>query len=292
MRRNSELSITIGGELSQDNNASLRTIGIVTHNIQLALNRAYLDVKTDGKVQKNERVKTSELSNIDFWLESKKEGSLIINFASTTEWGEKITDRFTKILTPAYNLVSKGVEKEIFTKKDAVDYAKNNLKSQKIEKTISELCANPPKGYSNNYAQKSILRFVNSSLTPVRAKETSGIIGLETVTQKMGTTTFTFNKNYAESLQKLVRQNSFLAPVIYRGEIISTNNKSLTGTFKNLDGIGYEQRLLFNESEGFDIVNAFYVKRREVIFYGMARVESSSLDLAAGDVLFVGLVDA
>lgn len=286
----STLTITIGGDLSPENNASLRTLGTVTHNIQLALNRAYLDVKSNGNVLKNERVKHQDYANIDFWLAERRKGSLAVDFISSSEWGEKITNRFTEIVLPAFNLITKGIDKEIYSPKEAHAYAKNSLKSQKIEKTFVELCQNPPKGYSNNYAEKALLRSLNASITPIRAQHSEGIIKLDTTTPSKGTTNFAFNKNNAASLQKLVRRNSYLSPVIYRGEIIATNRKIRIATFKNHDANDNEQKLIFLNDEDFDQANFFYARKSDIQFYGMPKVESSSLDLKAGDVLYVGLV--
>jgi hypothetical protein len=284
----SKLTLTIGGELSPNNNASLKTIATVTSNIQLALNRAYLDIKTNGNVQKNERVKNEDLSNIDFWLESRKAGSLVIDFISTTEWGEKIADRFSNLVLPAFNLISQGIEKELYTHKEALTTARNNLKSQNITKTINELRANPPVGYSNSYAQKSTLRFLSSSISPIRNQNLDGTIGIKTTTGQ-GTHEFTFDKIKAASLQRFVSNSSYLQPVIYHGEIIANNKKLRNGTFINIDGTKREQRLLFNDDGDFEIANAIYAKGDLIKFYGMPRVESSSLDLQSGDILFVGL---
>lgn len=290
MTAKSTLAITIGGELSPDNNASLRTLGTITQNIQLALNRAYLDVKNNGKVLKNERVRPDDYCNIDFWLDDRRKGSLVVDFISTTEWGEKITNRFTEIVQPAFNLITKGIDKEIYSPKEAHAFAKNSLKSKKIDKTFVELCQNPPKGYSDSYAQKALLRSVNSSITPIRANNSDGIISFDTTTPSKGTTSFVFNKTNAAALQKLVRRSSFLSPVIYHGEIIATNRKLSNATFKNYDANGNEQKLIFLNEQDFEQANTIYARGTDIKFYGMPKVESSSLDLQAGDVLFVGLV--
>jgi hypothetical protein len=280
------ITISIGGDLAPGNRASLRTISTIALNLQLAFNRVYLDIKHGG-VKKHSRVKHEHYPDSDFLFQSTREGSWIVDFISSTEWGEKIANRFSEILEPAFELLARGVDREIYNQKEALENAKTLIRTQRKIADFPSVLANPPRGFSTSYVEKSMLRFVSSSLSPVRnPKFDNGTIGFEIKTPQQAKT-YPFNKNKSLSLKNLVSRTSYLSPAIYNGKIISTHSERLVGIFKNKDNHDTEQRLIINSNEDFITINNIYNRGGDIIFYGMPRVEAGSLDLSGGDVLFV-----
>ncbi len=280
------ITISIDGDLAPHNKASLRTISIIASNLQLAFNRVYLDVKHGG-VKKNSRVKPEHYPDSDFMFQSTKEGSWIIDFISTTEWGEKIANRFSEILEPAFDLLARGVDREIYNQKDALENAKALIRTQRAIVRFPKILKEPPRGFSTSYVEKSMLRFVSSSLSPARnPKCGNGTIsfGIKTPRQVKN---YSFNKDKSVSLKNLISRTSYLSPVLYNGKIISTHSERLFGIFKNKDNNDTEQRLIINSNDDFITINNIYNKGGDITFYGMPRVEAGSLDLSGGDVLFV-----
>ncbi len=286
-----QISITFRGDIAPQSKISLRNLGTFSNHLQLALNRVYLDVRF-GKLEKYSRISPAEYSQFEYWLTGTREGSVIIDFLSTTEFGIKVSERFADILEPVYKLVSNGAVKESHQKKEYAERMKAKLNAGQYEpQPYSQMLLFPPIGFTNNYTEKSTLRNISTALAPLRMKGiTDGEIEIS-VESPQKRTVFNFTTKISHAFHRFVSHRMYLEPAIYHAELYEMDSDKNTGMFNNLDNGSKQQRIIFTSEIEFEIARSFFRKSADFYFYGMPCVESGSLDLNAGDVLFVGAKD-
>lgn len=285
-----QLSFSLDGDILKDGKPSLRTLGVIATQFQLAISRAYLDVKT-GNVQKNSRVPVDEYENLDFWFSQTRKGSWVIDYLANTEWGERISQKISSVLKPIYTRIADGVERDIF---DVDSYLQTNrekiLHDEKKLPTFPELHASPPKGYSLGYVDKSISRYVSNALAPIRSNIIrDATIGIAITTEKTENSFF-FDKQKARYLQTFATEKTYFSPILYNGRIFEMDSSKQSGYFYNLDNNGTKQKLIFRNAVRFGEAQAYFRKGATISFVGMPCIEAGSLDINSGDVLFVGVV--
>ena len=100
-------------------------------------------------------------------------------------------------------------------------------------------------------------------------------------------TIFEFDKIKATKIKDIVNRKHYYDPIRYRVKIVEMDETKNTALFRNLDSFdSAKQRLLFSDEESFNIAR-MYFGLDEFKFVGKPVIEYGSLDLSAGDVLFL-----
>ncbi len=286
-----QLSFRLDGDILKNGQPSLRTIGTIATHFQSAISRAYLDIKT-GNVRKYSRVLVADYENIDFWLLQERQGGWIIDTIANSDWGDRVAQKLVDVMNPIYTRVSRGVERELF---DVDSYLQTNreLLTQQAREhipTFNELKANPPQDYNLSYVDKSIARYVANATSPIRSDAiNAGSISFSIASRKVEKTYF-FDKRNSQLLHSIASERKFYNPVIYKGQIDAMDRSKLNGFFYNIDNDRTKQKLLFRAPEHFTEAQNYFRDETIIKFVGMPCIESGSLDINSGDVLFVGVV--
>lgn len=287
-----QLSFRLDGDILKNGKPSIRTIGTIATHFQSAISRAYLDEKT-GNVRKYSRVSMDDYENIDFWLSRTRQGSWVIDTLANSEWGERISKKLVAVMNPIYTRVSRGVERDLF---DVDSYLETNrsLLIQNIDNfvvTFEQLKANPPSDYNLSYVDKSIARYVANATSPIRSDAVNtASISFSIKPSEEDEKTYFFDKPKSQALKSIASERRFYAPVLYNGQIDAMDRSKQNGFFYNIDNHWTKQKLLFREMERFIEAQQYFREGTNIRFLGMPCIESGSLDINSGDVLFVGVV--
>lgn len=284
------ISFKIDGEIVPGNKISMRSLGVITSNFQLAINRAYLEVK-HGPVQKYKKIGKEDYLDTQFMMSDIRENCLIIDFISGTNWGDRAARKISDILDVAYRNITAGYEHNYFGKKTRVERARDLLdRDALVPMAYARFAENPPAGFTNSYTDKSVVRNVSASITPIRStKHIGSVIEIE-IESSGGTQHFVFNHDKAKKLHWLVSEEQLLSPVMYNGYIYAMDENKDGAEFENLESNRSRQRLIFTTEEDFEAVRRVWQRGKEYSFIAMPKAEYSSLDLVSGDVVFVRLV--
>lgn len=272
-----EISIKIDGDLLIDKNPTLRTLAIVTTNLQAALSRAYLETRY-GYVRKYQKNSYNDLANFDFVLSSVRKGSWIGDLISASRFSDAIAQKISEVISPIYELCGTKIDKYLYESTEIYDHDGGIMYKSAVN--------NPPKDISIGYQNKSIASYIDKSLSPLRLREILDAELQYTFAFNGDKRIFTFNRNKAFEFKKHTSSKYYYVQVIYRAKIVEMDEIKNTAFFINLDSdIAYRQRLLFDDKTSFDEARKYF-GINEFSFIGRPVIECGSLDIYCGDVLF------
>jgi hypothetical protein len=282
---NSSLEIHFDGDIADNHQVSLRTLGKSLTHIQSAIDRAYLDVKYEG-VWKYARMKSSEYSDSDFLVMDPRPGGYILDLINNNKHGKRIIDRISNALRPAFDSATREGEIEAVSYVDQVN-DRNNQLHHNIKRAVDfeDLLLNPDKNVIRKFGDRAIVKEIDQVLSIIRSKN-SGDSEVELTLSGSNTAVFNFNKQVSKRFRQVVSEKGVGDPVIYEGFIRSLDRVQKTGKFI----IASNKRTInlhFTTEADFNAVHPYLKSKEKIRFIGAPLIEYGAFDPNSGDIYYV-----
>ncbi len=281
------VQIHFDGDIAENHQIPMRTLGKSVSHIQHALDRAYLDIKNDKGVKKYARMTQDDFEKSEFLVQEPKEGGYILKFLSKIPLASKITDR----VTSAIDQVKNADSEEKIPLKSQYENRKTQI-SKNIIKPLEFKVAfvKPSPEVVREYGDRSIAKEIDQVLSIIRA-DYSGDSQFELTLTGSTTTKFNFKKNDSIKFHELVSRRKLGPPVIYEGTIDEMGRKSKKGKFVNSVN-GCQSTVHFSTKEDFVTAHPYSASEDKTLkFIGCPLIEFGALEPDSGDIYYLKLVE-
>jgi len=280
----SKVQIHFEGDITENHQLPVRTLGKCLVHIQNAFDRAHLDLKYENGVYKYARMTTEDYIANELWVDAPQEGGYIANLFSRKKETKDTSDR-----------VSNAINQVIDESVDITPSLRSQLDSRKVQLENNLIDPIDFKKFSNiddpaiirQYGDRSISKEIDEVLTIVRS-DYAGTSTLQISITGSSTKIFDFDKSKSVKFHKAVTKKSIGKAVIYRGTLQSLDKKNLTGKFLNSEN-NRASLLRITDKNDFLKVHPFLGDIGEIVFLGCPIIEFGALDLNSGDIYFAAL---
>jgi len=281
---NCKVQIHFEGDIAENHQLPVRTLGKCLVHIQNAFDRAHLDLKYDNGVYKYARMKTEDYDQSELLVAAPEEGGYIINLFSGSEKTKITADR----VSDAVNQVLEESEDVHYQIKRQIDGKKTQvLNNISTPISFSDFSTKLDPAVVRKYGDRSIAKEIDEILTIIRS-DYAGKSTVEIGITGSSTNIFDFNKNKSIKFHKAVAKKSIGKPVVYKGRLQSLDRKNLMGKFVNASNDRTSLLHITNESD-FLKLPPYLGNIGEIEFIGCPLIEFGSLDKNSGDIYFMML---
>lgn len=278
--------IHFGGDIAENHQIPMRTLGKSVTHIQTAIDRAYLDLKYKDGVWKHARLAHDDYPKTEFIVQAPKEGGYILDFFSKLAESKKYVDRVSDAINQA---VAHGTEKAIILH-NQVENRKQQIAKQLLKPiSFKAFYKNPSKEVVRRYGDRSIAKEIDQVVSTIRP-EYAGDSTFELLLTGESTKTYSFNRVTSKKFHDAVSRRSLGVPVIYRGIMKQLDIDNKRGKFKNSD-TGRTSMLHFGSEKDFLKAHPYLTPNNPIQFIGCPLIEFGALEPNSGDVYFIEIID-
>ncbi|MCZ8396214.1 hypothetical protein [Achromobacter ruhlandii] len=281
-----------GALVTPKHQVSLRTLSKSMHYLQMATDRAYLDVKYEG-VRKHARTPIRHYADADFYVGPAEVGSFKIRF--TAAEGAKIVKRFIRAISDPYQTALENGEREFNVIGRQLDVRRNEIvQGGKKFPTYKEFAENP-EDMDRTYGDKAIGNYVANMVTPI-AKIDGALLRIEMKPDdKTPVTRYEFNPERAKAFKAALGKRRLGSPVIYRGLLrMLDRGHNQTSNFKakiiNTDN-DKDIAMYVHSMDDYSAL-APHIDGGPIRILACPILEYDSYDVVAGDIQFLKILDA
>lgn len=280
------IRIHFDGDITENHQLPMRTLGKSITHIQTAIDRAYLDLKYKEGVWKHARLANDDYPKTVFIVQAPQEGGYILDFFSKLAESKRYVDRVSEAINQA---VAHGAEKIIILK-DQVEYRKQQIAKQLLKPIeFKTFFKNPSKDVVRRYGDRSIAKEIDQVLSTIRP-EYAGDSTFELVLTGEASQTYTFDRIKSQRFHDSVSRRSLGVPVVYKGIMKQLDIDNKRGKFKNSD-TGRTSMLHFGSEKDFLKAHPYLTPDNTIRFIGCPLIEFGALEPNSGDVYFVDIID-
>ena len=285
-RPTATLQIHYDGDLIDNHQIPMRTLGKSIHHLQKALDRAYLDIKHDGGVWKYARMTQDDYARTEFLVQTPEEGGYVLKFLSRIPIAGRVVDRVSNAINEASN-VSEVTKTSI---QSQVENRKNQLVNNIVKPIEFRIFLEQPSAeVIREYGDRSIAKEIDQVLSIIRA-EYAGNSQFELILTGSATQTFFFDKQRSRQFHEIVSKRKLGPPVIYRGVIEELDRKNRKGKFLNSVN-GRRSILHLSTQNDFLLVHPYLANDQEFQFIGSPLIEFGALEPNSGDIYFLQIIE-
>lgn len=292
----STISIYFDGPITEEHAVQLRIFGKTLMNIQSAIDRAYLDIRTKGKIYKNARISRDDYEHTNFLMNQSRPGSFAADLLSHSEESGNIVKRINSAVSPAYEEAQTYVPKD---EDNLVTQAKNRAAHYSNNAQIPEAYDDAINGslsdLRNSYGNRSIAKEFGEISTMIAARENDGsYIKISLYTENFSTI-FTFDHQTSESFKKIVSKKELGDLIEIPITIRSLDSQAVSGLSAKAIAINTISKKSFNlyihSEDGFNNLKDYLQKKDPPVFKIIACpvLEYGSFDPNAGDMYFLAI---
>lgn len=284
------IQIHFDGQIAKNHQVSLKVLGKTLTHLQNAINRSFLDINSNGRLQKHKKISKKNSLDVEFLVESPREGGYILDFFSkTSAYGDKIIERLRKAIEVAFQESFKKSQENSLSIKEEIDkQIKSYEESNSIElwnkdEFVESMSATSKK----TYADRAIVRELDQILSLIRSSSsTDSIFELSLV----GTSTkkFSFDKERSDKFHNIISEKRIGQPLLFKVSISSLDRPNLVGKVVN-SKTKKTYNLRFIDEHSFKKVISFFEEDKEMIYIGVPLIEYESFDPIAGDIYFINI---
>lgn len=281
----SMVRIHYDGDIVENHQIPVRTLGKCLTHIQSAIDRAYLDIKYDG-IWKYARMSPDDYVKTEFLIQAPKEGGYILDFFSTMKESKKITNRVSSAIDQALQ----HVKTQTVSLKDQVNSRKNQiLKGITKPVTFERMFDSPSPEIVRRYGDRSISKEIDQILSTVRSNY-AGDSTFELSLTGDETKKYDFNKQKCISFHEAVSKRSVGLPVKYTGSVDEPSMKNNRCKFIN-HANGKTSILHLSDDQDFLKIHPFAIPGQKISFIGCPLIEFGALEPNSGDIFFIKLIN-
>lgn len=284
----SGIQIHYDGDIAQNHQVSLRTLGKTLTHLQSTLDRAYLEIHY-GNLYKYAKMQHSFYDAVELLVQEPKEGGYVLDFLTSNPVTKKVIDRVAEALNNVFDqMKNNGSQNATDIKKSVEIKTYQTLKGSINPKSYDTLLTNPDKSITTKYADRAIVREFDQILSIIRSSH-SGNSTFEVEMNGSRGYTFDFNRAKANSFHKVVTQKKIGDPVIYKAKISVMDRHNLSARIVNSSSNSISTLHFINESL-FDEIIPFFQKKAEITFIGSPYIEYGAFDPVSGDIYYLRLL--
>lgn len=288
---NRELVLTVSGTLAPNKGISVRTISHTLPHLQRAIDKVVLFEKY-GEIRKRSALPSNLYGCADLYLDKFESGSIKIPLFGDLLAG--VGGRINQFLKEPYEQAASEFVQELSPLLTQLDYALISVSNGNAKKiTQKELIENGD-AMERYHAQAAFLKDINTMLSPLRAKSSTGDTIKLTNNVSGSTADYTFNHENSKTFGKIVRQSRLAKPAIYTGKLIGLKaSKSKTfpihGTFISEITRREMTLLVAKENDALEL-NKYNLTKKTMTFWACPLAVYESFDQLCGDIAFVSLI--
>ena len=282
----SAIEIHYSGELVVDHRVPLNVLATTLNHIQNTVSRSYLDITRTHGVFKHARMSAKDYENSIFLVGDPKEGGYILDFIAHTPLANKIVQRISSALSPAFEKAKKEGYQKIEDFGTEIDLQKGKILKELVKpRLFTKEMLNPDPKIVRNYGDRSILKEIDQILAIIR-KETLGENYFDLSLNPGQRKKFSFNRNISNNFHSVITTKSIGNPLEYFGKLRSLDSGTKVGKFINSDS-GRTHNLRFKAEVDIFKVRKFLGDDDGFSFIGSPVIEYGSYDMYAGDIYFL-----
>lgn len=284
----SGIQIHYDGDIAENHQVSLRTLGKTLTHLQSTLDRAYLEIHY-GNLYKYAKMHHSFYEAVELLVQEPKEGGYVLDFLTSNPVTKQVIDRVNEALNNVFNqMKSNGMQNATDIQKSVETKVAQTVSGKLVPKTYDDLLKNPDKAITTKYADRAIVREFDQILSIIRATH-SGDSTFEIELNGTRGYKFDFNRTKANSFHRIVTQKKIGDPVIYKAKISVMDRHNLTAKVVNASN-GSIATLHFISESLFDEAVPFFQKKTEINFIGSPYIEYGAFDPISGDIYYLRLI--
>ncbi len=281
----SMIRIHYDGDIVENHQLPLRTLGKCLTHIQSAIDRAYLDIKYDG-IWKYARMAPDDYVKTEYIVQAPKNGGYILDFFSPLKESKKITKRVSSAIDQALQ----QVKVQAINLKDQVQLRKTQVVKGIVKPIMfKNLFDNPSPDIVRKYGDRSIVKEIDQVLTTIRS-DYAGNSTFELSLTGNGTKKYDFNKQKSISFHEAVSKRNVGIPVKYTGQVDEPSMIKKRCKFINSD-TGKTSILHLNTDQDFLKIHPFAVPDKQISFIGCPLIEFGALEPNSGDIFFIEIIN-
>jgi len=279
------IRIHYDGDIVENHQIPLRTLGKCLASIQSAIDRAYLDIKYDG-VWKYARMAPDDYIKTEYLIQAPKEGGYILDFFSKMKESIKITNRVSSAIDQALQ----HVKTQSINLRDQVSSRKNQILQNIIKPIMFErMLDSPSPEIVRRYGDRSIVKEIDKILSTIRS-DYAGDSTFELSFTGNETKKYDFNRQKSISFHEAVSKRSVGMPVRYTGSVDEPSMKNKRCKFINKIN-GKTSILHLSDDQDFLKIHPFAVPEKKISFIGCPLIEFGALEPNSGDIFFIELIN-
>jgi hypothetical protein len=239
--------------------------------------------------EKNEKMHGDDYSRAVLLFENIEYSSVGFNFTELSSELIPSVNRLIRSLIAPYEKATQEGELQLSDVKEQVVTQKRILETRGISQTPDyvDFLQNPGERILGEFGDRSINKYIDQAIIPIRKYEGNGIIELSISGDRSHV--FSFNAFIAERFGKIISHKTLGEPFILSSTLISADNINLKAKifnviskrqmnvfFSNLEELAYFSPFIGKESRG----NQFQ-------FIAAPIIESGTYDFTSGDVYFL-----
>lgn len=277
-----KVQIHFEGDITEEHQLPVRTLGKCLVHIQNAFDRAHLDLKYENGVYKYARMKTEDYKQSELWVAVPQEGGYIANLFSRSKKTKETADR-----------VSSAINQVLEESEDIYHPIKHQIDSKKVQVlkgiatpgSFSSFSSENDPEIVRKYGDRSVAKEIDEILTIIRS-DYAGESNVEISITGTSTKIFDFNKNKSIKFHKAITKKSIGKPVLYKGQLQSLDRKNLMGKFVNGENNRTSLLHIMNETD-FLKIHPYLGDIGEIEFIGCPLIEFGALEPNSGDIYFI-----
>lgn len=282
-----KIQIHFDGDIAENHQVSMRTLGRTIFHLQNALDRAYIENKY-GSLWKHARMRGSDYEESTFLVQEPAEGGYVLDFLASNDVTKKIVDRLAAALGPALEQAMQDGEDVAQSLAQQVETRQMQVEKKILEpQTFEHLVNNPSQKVIRSYGDRSITKEIDQILSIIRSQH-AGESTFELVMKGSKTHTFQFNRHTSEKFHRVVSKRSLGDPVIYVAKVSSLDFKNRSGKILNVTN-EKTANIHFSNTGSFHKAKEYLGTNNEMTFIGCPVIEYGAFDPQAGDIHFIDI---
>lgn len=280
-----------GALVTDEHKVSLRTLSKSMHYLQMATDRAFLDV-TYGKVRKHSKTPIRRYAEADFYVGPAEVGSFKIRFIA--EQGADIAKRLISAIWEPYQTALENGEKEMNAINRQLEVRRNEIVlNQDNFPTYEEFLDNPDET-DRDFGDRAIGKYVASLVTPV-SKIDGSVLKLEVKPDDASPITrYEFDPQIARAFKAAIGKRRLGSPVIYRGLLRMLDrghNQNSNFKAKIINTANDQDIAMYVQSIADYQELAPHIAGGAISILACPILEYDSYDPVAGDIQFLKVLD-
>jgi len=281
------IQIHFDGDIAQNHQVSMRTLGKTLTHLQNSIDRAYLEIHY-GKLWKFAKMKQEFYSEVELLVQEPKEGGYVLDFLTDNPVTKNVINRVSSAINGAVDASKEAGLNKVNTIEASLENRISQVKNGiLIPKDLQQIIDNPGASVVRKYGDRAIAREIDQVLSIIRASH-SGESTFELYLSGDKSHTFTFNRESAARFHSTVSNRELGEPVFYNATISSLDRHNKNGKIFNIVTKKVSNIHFFNE-EFLEMAMPFFNEKKDMKFIGSPLIEYGAFDPNAGDIYFVGL---
>lgn len=283
-----KIQIHFDGDIAENHQVSMRTLGRTIFHLQNALDRAYIENKY-GSIWKHARMRGLDYEETRFLVQEPAEGGYVLDFLAANEVTKRIVDRLATALGPALEQAMQDGEDTAQSLAQQVATKKMQVDKQIVDpQSFDTLTNNPSQRIIRSYGDRSITKEIDQILSIIRSRH-AGESTFELSTKGSKTHTFPFDRRTSENFHRVVSKKSLGDPVVYKAQVTSLDFKNKSGKIWNVSN-EKTANIHFSDRGSFHKAKEYLGTKNEMTFIGCPVIEYGAFDPQAGDIHFIDIV--